>query len=353
MATTPTSGAERLRRSWWLTQLGLGTLVGMLALAWAIRGLDWRSTLNALTTAQYIWVGVSLLCVFAVALIKTARLGALYGISEEPTSFADLFSALMITQMVNAVIPIRIGEVIRIGLMKQSGQPGAATLSTIAIEKAMDLVAAGLLAVAVVVLTVAPGWLQNWAGSVLILGLVIVIGFALVWYLRSWIELFLRRTLRVASGGWLPESWQARLLRIVHTLLHTFGALTTWTILARILFWTTLSWLVSLLSLFALFLAFGLQAPLAATAVLMLSINFSNIVPSPPALVGIMQAIVVVVLGGYGVPQPVALGFGIVLNVITVAPLILLGSLGLGQRAVSLMQFIRKGPWGHLWGNHQ
>jgi uncharacterized membrane protein YbhN (UPF0104 family) len=101
-----------------------------------------------------------------------------------------------------------------------------------------------------------------------------------------------------------------------------------------------------------LFLAFGLQAPLAATAVLMLSINFSNIVPSPPALVGIMQAIVVVVLGGYGVPQPVALGFGIVLNVITVAPLILLGSLGLGQRAVSLMQFIRKGPWGHLWGNH-
>jgi uncharacterized protein (TIRG00374 family) len=327
----------------------LGALVGALALAWAVRGLDWRSTLNALTTAQYMWVVVSLLCVFAVALIKTVRWGALYRISKQPTLFSDLFSALMIAQMVNVVIPIRIGEVIRIGLMKQSGQPGATTLSTIAIEKAIDLVAAGLLAVAVVVRAAAPGWLQNWAGSVLLLGVTLVVGLALVWYLRRWIKLLLTRTLRVATGGWLAERWQARLLGIAGTMLDAFGALTTWTILVRTLFWTVLAWSVSLLCLLALFVAFGLQLPLTAAVVLMLSLNFSNIVPSPPALVGIMQAIVVVVLGGYGVPQPIALGLGIVLNVITVSPLILLGSLGLGQRAVSWMQLLRKSPSADLW----
>jgi uncharacterized membrane protein YbhN (UPF0104 family) len=115
------------------------------------------------------------------------------------------------------------------------------------------------------------------------------------------------------------------------------------------LFWTILSWLFSLLCLFTLLIAFDLRLPLVAAVVLMLSLSFSNIVPSPPALVGITQAIAVLVLGGYGVPQPIALGFGIVLNVITVAPLILFGSLGLGQRAVSLAQLLRKNPMEHLW----
>ena len=157
----------------------------------------------------------------------------------------------------------------------------------------------------------------------------------------------------LAIGDWLPEHWQVRLLRIAHTMLHAFGALTTRTILVRVLFWTVLAWLCSLFSLFALFSAFGLQSPIAAAIVLVLSLNFSNIVPSPPALIGIMQAIAVVVLGGYGVPQPLALGFGIVLNVVTVAPLILMGSFGLLQRAVSLMQLLRTNPWRHFLGKRQ
>ena len=81
-----------------------------------------------------------------------------------------------------------------------------------------------------------------------------------------------------------------------------------------------------------------------AAAVVMMSIGFSNIIPSPPGLIGVIQAIAMVVLGGYGVPQPIALGFGIVLNVVTVAPLILLGSLALWQRAVSLLPLLREYP---------
>jgi uncharacterized protein (TIRG00374 family) len=262
-----------------------------------------------------------------------------------------LFSALMITQMVNVVIPIRIGEVVRIGLMKQSGQPGATTLATIAIEKAIDLVAAGLIAVAVVVLAVAPVWLQNWAGSVLVMGFILLVGLVLVWYLRGWIERGLTRAL--ALGSWLPERWQSRLLRVAHTMLQSFGALTNWTVLVRVVLWTMLTWLFSLLTMLTLFVAFDLQLPVAAVAVLMLSISFSNIVPAPPGLVGVIQAIAVVVLGGYGVSQSTALGFGVVLNVIAVAPLILLGSLGLGQRTAAVMQLFRKSPWGHLWDKSQ
>lgn len=325
---------------------GLGIVIGALALGWAVGGIDGQSVLRALASAQYGWVAVSLGLVFAVALVKTIRWGTLYRVNAPRPSFADLFSALLITQMVNVIIPIRIGELIRIGLMKQSGQPGAATLATIAIEKAIDLVAAGLIALAVVALAVAPPWLQNWASSILVIGIILIVGLALVWTLRDRIAGGLTRAL--AWGGWLPERWQARTVRIVRTMLEAFGALTDWRALVRVSFWTILAWLCSLLAIWTLILAFDLRLSLAAAAIIMLSIGFSNIVPTLPGLVGVMQAIAVAVLGSYGVPQSIALGFGIVLNVVTVAPLVLLGLLGLWLRAVSLLPLLRAHPWSKM-----
>ena len=86
----------------------------------------------------------------------------------------------------------------------------------------------------------------------------------------------------------------------------------------------------------ALFAAFGLHLPLSAAVVMMLAVSSSNIAPSPPALVGVMHLIAVVVLGQYGVAQSVAVGFGLVLNVVTIAPLIVLGVWALGSRTILL-----------------
>jgi uncharacterized protein (TIRG00374 family) len=333
---------RRWQPSWWLTQLALGVLVGALALLWTVRGLDWPRVIATLVAADYLWVSASLVCSFAVALTKILRWRALYSASDVPVTFADLFSALMITQMTNLLIPVRVGELVRIGLMKQSGQPGATTLATIAVEKAVDLVATGLIAVAVVALALTPSWLRDWAGSILFLGVVFVAGLLAVWLLRNWIETAILCVL--SFGGWVPEHWRMRVARIAHTTLQSFGALASWGAVVRIVFWTCLAWLFSLFSLLALCLAFNLSLPWTAAAVLMLSLTFSNVAPTPPALVGITQAIAIVVLGGYGTAQSTALGFGIVLNVIVVGPVILLGSLGLGQRAVSLLPLLR-----HLW----
>lgn len=339
------------RRTWLLAQFTTGILIGALALGWAMRGLDLRLVVQTIASARYVWVLVSLACVIGVALAKTARWGALYSVSERHSSFWELFSALLASQMVNVVIPVRLGEIVRIGLMKQSGQPGSVTLSTIVVEKALDLVAAGLIAVSLAVLSIAPAWLQQQSGSILLVGLTLVIGLALVWRLRDWMERWLARGL--ALGGWLSEQWQTRSLRIVSTTLDAFGTLTDLPTLTRILFWTTLHWLLSLLTMLTLFTGFGLSLPVAAGVVLMLAITFSNIVPSPPALVGVMHAIAVIVLGEYGVSQTVGLGFGIVLNVIAVGPLIVLGGFALWQRVISSLHLLRGHSLCEIWRNLQ
>ena len=335
------SASTRLpsRRSWLLTQFAVGLFIGALTLVWAMHGLDMRLVFQSLVNARYAWVLVSLGCVIGVALAKTARWSALYGISECRTSFRQHFSALIISQMVNVIIPIRVGELARIGLMKQSGQPGATTLSTIVVEKSFDLVAAGLMALSMVMLAIAPAWLPERAVGLFVIGLVLVVGLALVWYLRAWVEKALAQVL--AWGGWLPLRWRTGLLRVAHTMLDAFGTLTNPACLVRVLFWTTIAWLLSLLNMLTLFAAFGLNLPVAAGVVLIITLLFSNIVPSPPALVGVMHAIAVVVLGEYGVSQTVAMGFGILLNVITIAPLIMIGGIALWQRAASLLRVLR------------
>jgi len=335
--STPTRSPAR--HSWLLTQLAVGLLIGGLTLAWAVRGLDLHLVLQSLITAHYAWVLVSLACVIGVALSKAARWSALYGSSEHRTSFREVFSALIISQMVNVVIPVRVGELVRIGLMKQSGQPGATTLSTIVVEKSFDLVAAGLMALSMVMLAVAPAWLSERAVGLFVIGWVLVVGLALLWYLRARVENMLAHIL--AWGGWLPQRWRVGLLHVAHTMLDAFGTLTNPSCLVRVLFWTTMAWLLSLMNMLTLFAAFGLNLPVVAGVVMIITLLFSNIVPSPPALVGVMHAIAVVVLGEYGVSQTVAMGFGILLNVITVAPLIMIGALALWQRAASLLRVLR------------
>lgn len=340
MDSLSTSTRLPSRRSWLLTQFAVGLLIGALALAWAMHGLDMHLVLQSLVNARYAWVLVALACVIGVALAKTARWGALYGVSDCRTPFGELFSALMASQMVNVVIPIRVGELVRIGLMKQSGRPGAATLSTIVVEKALDLVAAGLMAFALVALSVAPGWLRESAVSMLLVGLMLVVGLAVIWLLRERMERLLARVL--ALGGWLPEIWRGRLLRVTSTTLDAFGALANLRLLARVLFWTTVIWLLSLLTMLILFAAFDLALPVAAAVVLILAITFSSIVPSPPALVGVMHVIAVVALGEFGIPQSEALGFGIVMNIVLVAPLIVLGGIAFWQRLVASWHMLRR-----------
>ena len=58
---------------------------------------------------------------------------------------------------------------------------------------------------------------------------------------------------------------------------------------------------------------------------LMLALTFSNWIPTPPAMIGVVGAVTVVVLAPFGVAPAQALALGTVLNVVVVAPSVLLG----------------------------
>jgi uncharacterized protein (TIRG00374 family) len=247
-----------------------------------------------------------------------------------------LFSVLVAAQMVNIVIPLRVGELTRVGLMKQAGQPGAATVSTIVVEKGLDLVAVGLVGAALALLAATPAWLPQSAGGFLLIGLTLVLGLAVMWRLRAALQRGLDRLL--GQAAWLPEPWRKRALNMTGAMLDALGSLTNAGALVAITFWTLLAWLLPIMTIATLFLAFGLNLSVAAAGVMMLALTFSYLVPSLPGRVGVRQATAVLILGQYGIGQATATGFGIILNIVTIAPLLLLGGIALWPRSVSMVE---------------
>lgn len=340
MANPIVSQLQRNGSQRWV-RLAVGVLIGAIALGWAVHGLERVTIFHSLGAVSPAWVGLAVAGVMAVALTKAARWGALYPASGLRPPFWELFSVLVAGQMVNLVIPIRLGELVRLGLMKQAGQPGATTLSTILLEKALDLVTVALVAVSLVALAAAPDWLRESAGTLLPIGLTLIVGLLLVWWRRESLERGLARLLR--SVNWWPGPWPGWLAATFHTMLAALRTLTDWRSMTVVLFWTMIIWLLSLLTMVALLAAFGLHLPLTAAVILMLAVSSSNMAPSPPALVGLMQGLAVLVLGQYGVAQATALDIGIVLNVIIVLPPILLGCWALWARTGSVAAWLRKG----------
>ena len=317
-----------------IVRLAFGLSLSLVTLWWAMRDVDLSALLATLQAASLLWVlaafGISVL----VGLTKTARWQVLYGPVSGKVRFERLFSVLMIAQMINVLIPIRLGEIIRIGLMKQTGQPAATTASTVLIEKTLDFMAAGIMASLLVALTVTPGWLSQSAGSVLFVGVSLFAGLFLLWGLRDRIERWVTRGLNF--GHILPEAWRTRLLSLVQKMLASLGLLADWISLSGVLLWTAVIWMLSLLTTLALFYAFDINLTLAAVVVMTLAAGFSNLAPSP-GLVGVVPALAVAVLDYYQVAAATAFGFGLMLNAVMVVPLVVLGCWAIWPRFVGVL----------------
>jgi hypothetical protein len=326
------------KQGWWLRPLS-GVMISIGTLWWTFRGVDLSIMLHTLMEISLLWIVVSLVCVLSVSLAKTARWRALYA-PPLPVRFGPLFIILVTTQAINILIPIRVGEIVRVSLMRQFGAYGPNTLSTIIVEKVLDLITAGVVAVLLVSLALVPAWLTHSAGGLLGVSLTLGLGLYLLWKFRDRIEQVLTSLAQSSRGVF--QAWLEKFVGLIRTFLAGFGTLANLWALSRVLWWTTLVWLLSILTMLAMFAAFKselaeLETPLVAAMVLMLTVNFSNLTPAP-GLVGVIHLITVVVLGYYGISQTVAVTFGTVLNIIIVAPLILIGSWALWSRTVSLFK---------------
>lgn len=316
-------------------------LVGAACLWFSLREVRPAAFIQEISSFSRPLVLLSIGSVILVGMAKALRWQWLYGTMGRDRPWSTHFSILMISQMLNLVIPIRIGEIARLGLMRQEGRPLGVTFGTIVIEKALDLLAVGLIVLLFAPIALLPVAARPNAGLTgPLLGLVIFLALLAIVRLQA-------PLLRLVDAIPVPQNRRlawffSRIQRGLRAVLTSMGELRG-AQLVRVTALTAAIWLLSLANVYVMLAAFGLDLGWGAALALMLALTYSNWMPTPPAMIGVVGAVTVVVLAPYGVEPARSLALGTVLNLVLVGPPVLLGGIALVIRLWRMGESLRLG----------
>lgn len=311
-------------------QVAGALLVGVVCLWLSLRGADFASLGAEIASLSPPLVILATVCVFLVAVTKALRWQWLYGSALPSRTWSTHFAILMISQMLNLVIPVRLGELARLGLMHQEGRQVGVTFGTIVVEKSLDLLAVGLIVLLAVPLVLIPPSLETQfsTGGLLLGGSVFVTLMVIGRFQGSLIDL-LARIPKPKNHRW--ARWLGKARHGITAVLTSIGSLRGQQ-LVRVAALTSGVWLLSLLTVQIMLLAFDLRLGWGAPLALMLALTTSNWMPTPPAMIGVVGAVTMAVLSAFGVDQTRGLALGTVLNAVLVGPPVLMGGVALWNR---------------------
>ncbi len=292
----------------WVVGIGIAILsIGLLA-----REVAWPDVARALAAADYRWALLGMVAIAGTFFTRTRRWQALLWHTRVPTRPA--MTALLVGQVVNLILPMRSGDVVRavwIAPERDTGAPEA--LGSIAVEKVWDLLA--LLACGLILLVWVP--LPDWfARSAEGTALALLVGVGALWAGLHWQETLFDWAGRLLAR--LPAGWDRALLPRLRRLANGLEGLRRPRVSGRALFWTALTWGLGALANWAVLAAFGIPSVVAALF-LLAALMAGGTVPTPGRL-GLFEGICVLSLGLFNVPQDIALAAGLVLHGVVMGP---------------------------------
>lgn len=306
--------AHRAPRARWRAVAGL--VVGSALLVVAIRGIEPRQVLGALSQADPIWVGLALFTVLLTTAAKVGRWRQLFPGAERPR-LLPLSRALLVGQLTNALLPVRVGEVARAYAVRARGRISAATaLGTVAAEKAFDVLFLLLCSATAALLGPFPAWLNlSLAGFGVVGGALLALAVGLPQSrVVAWVGQWSHR---------LPGGIEERLDRALTGL----AALRRPSMALVACAWSALVWALGAATNYLLFWAFGLHLPFQAAMMLLALLHVGMAPPSSPGRLGVFHAVAVWGLSTLGVDRSSGLAYATVLHAVVYLPQILPGAI--------------------------
>jgi uncharacterized membrane protein YbhN (UPF0104 family) len=218
----------------------------------------------------------------------------------------DVISAFFVGIFANGVLPGRVGEVARVGVlirrMPERERPGLwpALLGTVLAHRILEVFPSIALIIWVLTSADIPPAARTALWGVLAAGIAfVVVGVALARRHEQGGE-----EAKGRFGGMLARAREGLgiLRRPVPSLISTG--------------WQTLGWLLQLCAVYVTLLAFDIHLPLVAAAAVLAVMNVALVLPLWPGNLGVLQAAIAVPLTAYGVPLPQAVAYGLALQAI-------------------------------------
>jgi glycosyltransferase 2 family protein len=299
----------------------VGVAVSAAAVALALRGLDVGEVAHTLRTTNVLWL-IPAVAALLIALYPRVRRWEVLFYPTTGVSQGSLFGAMNVGYMLNNLLPLRVGELGRAAVIARTEDVDyARALSTILVERVLDILVLFGLLMALLPFVDEPQWMTR---SAIVLGvgtLSLAALLALAASFRNFAAAIARRLLRRAS-----PSLQARGEGWVSAALTGFAALSEPRVLVEALFWSVLGWACSSVFLFCCLQALNMHMSYAAPLLVMVAINLGMVIPSSSGYVGVYHAIVIETMtAAFAVTREQALSFAIISHALFYVTPILLG----------------------------
>jgi len=298
----------------------IGIVLSALFLWLAFRQVSLKQIGESLQDLDWGFITLSLMLSITGTLLRGARWQLLYYPEHQNVSFSRLTGLLFFSQMLNLLIPTRVGELARIAVMDPKQAPR--TLGTIAVEKLLDLLTLLSFLLVLPLAIAPPDWFQSPSKSFLGLSLSLLAVSLLLFLFKGTLLKWAFSLLRI-----LPHNWQKRLQKALDQALAGLDVFRSPWVGIRLQLWSFLVWSVGALTSFFLFRAFGLSLPFSAAIFLLLVLQFGIAVPSIPGKLGVFQYLVILALSAFGVQKQQTLSYSLLLYAVGFGPHILFGTL--------------------------
>jgi glycosyltransferase 2 family protein len=331
--SAPTSAPRRSRA---LFQRALEISISLAFLILALRGIHLAALWAALRSANYLWLIPSVLITVALLFLKGWRWQLLF-LPEYKPRYWSVFTAMCAGYLASNVLPGRAGELVRLVLLTSEEKVSAArTLSTIVVERLLDILS--LLAIMVLLLPFVrlPQELTRAAQA---LGVLALVGAGVMLMLSFWKGRVL---------GWAHAILgRVRFLDkpgIYAALGHLIdGFATLRGRLGLLLFGLSLlGWVGVVAMAWSSAQAVYLDAPLTAIVFAVVVTTLGMLLPSTPGYIGVFHYLVTVALAQFGVPKEQALTFALVWHGVNYLTLSLSGVVALWLHGTSLGQVMQR-----------
>jgi len=271
----------------------LALLLAIIISALFFTTIDLTGVLDKVVGVSLSWIAVSASLQVLSPLVRGWRWKIMLKPVKRDVSFRSTFWANNVGFMINFLVPIRVGsEVARAYLLGKKEAVGfIKALSSVALERVLDLVAISTMAMLAAILLSFRGVPQLYTLSIAAVSLfsisilvMVIVGIKReIWVLKkietvtSRIPFFSKRKIAIREGFAAAIAGARGLNHDGPTALSTL--ILTWVI-----------WIIEFISVYALFLAFGLNIPFPVVLLGTMLIQLLFILPSPPGYVGSLQA---------------------------------------------------------------
>jgi uncharacterized protein (TIRG00374 family) len=317
--------------------LTVGLAVSAICLYFATKGTDWGRVGAILAEARLGWV----LAIAGAGLLGMYVRAQRWRVLLRPVGEVPLYPAFSATAIgfgASAVLPLRLGELVRPAVLgRRVGCGMSAALSSVVLERIFDmLLVIGCFLLVSILYPVSSEMRRGALGLSAFAVLALVVLFVMQRN-PARTEGFVRRVL-----SRLPGRLGSGLLPMARAFLSGLGGLSDTSTVVVVLAYSVALWGAITASFAFGFLALQTEVPVIAAALTTVVVVAAFVfLPQGPGFVGTWQLGCVVALSFFHVSEDIAVGYSILTWIVSMSTNVLLGGVFLAREDLSLGQLVR------------